>query len=287
MTTVSDAGTTELATSRPLSVDLHKESTSPGEFLRQLWLARHLIVVLTRKEFHTRYRRVSLGVLWALLIPFLQAAVMVLILSHVIKVQKSVHYGAFVLSGIIPWTFFTGAVTSGATAIVDGVGLAARVYFPRAVLPIVQVAQNLYTFLISMVIVIALIPVLGVSLAPSLILIIPATLMLIALALSFSLALSALHVYFRDIRFIVTAAMLLWFYVTPIIYQTSAAPKVTRGFINVNPVTGVLDLFREAIIGNQSHILAPIFISLVWTAGLIVLGFLLQARRDRVFTDRL
>ncbi|HUY65165.1 MAG TPA: ABC transporter permease [Acidimicrobiales bacterium] len=272
---------------RPLTVDLHHEQTSPREWARELWKTRALVAVLTRKEFHTRYRRVSFGILWALILPFMQATIIVVVLSHVIKLHSGTHYGVFVLSGVVPWAFFTSAFSAGATAIVDNVGLASRVYFPRVVLVIVQVAQALYALGISLVIVLVLSPVLGVAPTFRVLLIVPASLLLIGVILSMCMILSALHVYFRDIRYLVGAAMLVWFYVTPIIYPLSVAPKAIRPLININPVTGPIDLFRYAFVGPQADLGVAVVVSLIWTAVCFTIGVYLQARRDRVFADRL
>lgn len=285
MTATSAPNLLEPPSSRPPTLVLTGPSSSPVLFFKELWRSRELVVLLARREFHTRYRRASFGVLWALILPLVQSLVMAAFLGRFIRIQSGVNYPAFILTGIVAWTFFSAAMGTASTAIVDAVSLASRVYFPRAVLPIVQVLQNLYAFSITIVVVLAILPAFGVHLGAQLVLIVPATLLLILLALGFSLIFSALHVFFRDVRYIITAALTVWIYAAPIIYSASA-PQVRRfhTLINLDPITGAVDLFRAATVGG-GPLLVPVTATVVWTAGLLLTGFALQCRFNRAFTD--
>lgn len=270
---------------RAPTLELSGPSTPPLVFLKELWRARHLIIILARREFHTRYRRASFGVLWALILPLVQSLVMAAVLGRFIRIQHGVDYPAFILTGIVAWTFFATALGAASTAIVDSVTIANRVYFPRAVLPIAQVIQNLYAFSITIVVVLAILPAFGVGFGLRDLLIIPGALMVILLALGFSLIFSALHVFFRDIRYLVTAALTVWLYATPVIYAATA-PQVRRfhTVLTINPVTGAVDMFRAATVGG-GPLLAPVTATIVWIASLLLIGFVLQSRFNRAFTD--
>lgn len=225
--------------------------------------------------------------LWALLLPLVQSVVMAAVLGKFIKVQSGVNYPAFVFTGVVAWTFFSTAMNVGSTAIVDSVNLASRVYFPRVVLPIVQVLQNMYAFSITVVIMVVLLPAFGAGFSIREFLILPGIALLVLLAAGFSFIFSALHVFFRDIRYLVGAAILVWFYATPIIYSASS-PQVQRihALLNINPVSGAIDLFRAATVGN-TPLLVPLVVSVAWVVGLLVLGIGLQSRFNRAFTDLL
>ncbi|MHB8682291.1 MAG: ABC transporter permease [Acidimicrobiales bacterium] len=272
---------------RAVTVDLHKTSTAPVDLLRQLWRARELLVILSRKEFHTRYRRASFGALWAVGIPLLQAIVIAVVFSKVVRFHNAPHYALFVISGMVAWVYFSTVTAMGATAIVDNAELHSKVYFPRIVLPLVQCGAALYGLVISVAIVLALCPLMGVGLRPRALLLLPAMVLLVALCAGIVLVASALHVYFRDVKYLVTAALLVWMYVTPLIYPPLDAPHALRVAIEINPTTGVLDLFHFATIGTPGALLVPVGVTLAWTAGLVVLGIALQARYDRTFTDLL
>ncbi len=271
----------------PPSIDLHREATSPTQLAKEVWHARQLMLILARKEFHVRYRRAAFGLLWAIGLPLLQSAVMALIFSKVAKIGHAPHYAIFILSGMTAWIYFTAVLMPGSTAVVDGTDMSSRVYFPRILLPLVQVATGLYGFVITLAITLALAPLLGAGLGTSVIVLVPATLLLIALTTAFCLVDSALHVYFRDIRYMVTAAVIVWFYLTPIVYPATDAPHVLRSFINLNPMTGVVDLFHVGLVGTAGSIGFPVLVSCLWTAGLLVVGIGLHCRFNRVFADRL
>ena len=269
------------------SIDLRGEATSPVQLAKEVWRARQLMLILARKEFHVRYRRASFGLLWAIGLPLLQSAVMALVFSKVAKISHAPHYAIFILSGMTAWIYFTAVLTPGSTSVVDGTDISSRVYFPRILMPLVQVVTGLYGFVITLVITLALCPLLGAGLGTSLVILVPATLLLIALTTGFCLVNSALHVYFRDMRYIVTAAIIVWFYVTPIIYPATDAPNGLRSFINLNPMTGVVDLFHAGLLGTTGGIGFAVLVSCLWTAGLLVVGIGLHCRFNRVFADRL
>ncbi len=292
MTSVAPATGAPAAAPTPVrdavpSIDLQGERTPVVTLLRQVWAVRDLLVILARKEFHVRYRRASFGMLWALALPLLQSAVLAVIFSRVVRVQFTHHYPVFVLTGMVAWTYFSATLSGGATAIVDGTDLSSRVYFPRAVMPLAQGITNVYALVITIVIVVGICPLMGVDLGPQILLLVPAAGLLVLLAIGFSLVTSALHVYFRDVRYLVSAAILLWFYVSPIIYPPDAAPRKLRLFIDGNPLTGVLDLFRAATVGTTGPILAAVVVAIAWTVALIAGGLVLQSRYDRVFADLL
>jgi lipopolysaccharide transport system permease protein len=271
----------------PPSIDLQGEATSPVQLAREVWRARQLMLILARKEFHVRYRRAAFGLLWAIGLPLLQSAVMAVVFSKVAKISHAPHYAIFILSGMTAWIYFTAVLTPGSTAVVDGTDISSRVYFPRILMPLVQVVTGLYGFVITLVITLALCPLLGAGPGTSLVILVPATLLLIALTTGFCLVNSALHVYFRDMRYIVTAAIIVWFYVTPIIYPATDAPNVLRSFINLNPMTGVVDLFHAGLLGTAGSIGFAVLVSCLWAAGLLVVGIGLHCRFNRVFADRL
>jgi ABC-type polysaccharide/polyol phosphate export permease len=269
------------------SLDLHGEGTPVGRLLKEVWNRRVLLVLLVRKEFHIKYRRASFGVLWAVALPLLQSVVLAVVFSKVVKAHLVPHYPAFVLIGMAPWTYFSSALGAGATGIVDKADMSSRVYFPRAILALIGVGANLYAFFITLAIVIAISPLLGVTLGLPLLFVVPGTLLLVAFSAAICLTLSALHVYFRDVRYMVSAAMLVWLYVTPVIYPPSAVPHALRVLLSINPLSGIVSLFHQATVGSSGPLLVPALISIAWTVGLLLSGIVLQARYDRVFADLL
>jgi ABC-type polysaccharide/polyol phosphate export permease len=285
--TSTDTATAAIDPIAPLSIDLRGEATSPAALARDVWRSRQLMVILTRKEFHVRYRRASFGLLWAIGLPLMQSAVMALVFTKIARIGHAPHYAIFILSGMTVWLFFTAVLAPGSTAVVDGTDLSSRVYFPRILLPLVQVATGLYGFVITLVIALILCPLLGAGLGESLLLLVPASLLLVTFTAALCLVNSAVHVYFRDVRYMVSAALIVWFYVTPIIYPAVDAPHPLRVLIDLNPMTGIVDLFHAALLGMTGDLGFPVLVSCVWTVALLVLGIGLHCRFNRVFADLL
>lgn len=267
-------------------LELTGEPCPAGSLLAALWRSRALLLMLARKDFFVRYRRASFGVLWAVGLPLVQAVVLVVVFSRIVRITTTANYSVFVLSALLPWTFFSSTLTTASTSIVDGSALSTRIYFPRAVFPLVAVTANLYGFVLSLGVLLAACIVVGAPLGKALLLLAPATVLLVALTAAFSLVLAALHVYSRDVRYLVQAAVVVWFYVTPIIYPLTLAKGLSR-WLAVNPLTGVVELFRAATVGADAGTAAAVWWTLGWTMALATVALVVHRRFDRVFVDLL
>jgi ABC-type polysaccharide/polyol phosphate export permease len=270
-------------------LDLHGEWTPPAQLLRSIWASRDLMATLARKDFFVRYRRASLGVLWAVGLPLVQAVVLSFVFSHfrLIRVGAQISIPVYIFTGITVWSFFSGTVTAASTAIVDGAGLSSKIYFPRAVLPLVCVRSNLYSFVVSLGIVLGMALAFGVGLDQHVLLLVPGVALLIWLSAVAGLTLSALHVYFRDVRYVVTAIFTALLYLTPVFLPMAIYQGALRVVVLVNPVTGVVEVFRLAIGGADPQWPTAIASTLGWCVFLTGSALYLHCRRDRVFVDLL
>src|SRR5205823_10435938 len=122
--------------------ELHRESSTLRSLVVDVWRSRALLAMLARQDFFVRYRRASLGLLWAVGVPLVQTAVLVVVFTKLVKIPVSPHYPAFVLTGMLAWNFFSMTVQAGSTSIVDNASLSSKIYFPRAVLPLMKVVAN-------------------------------------------------------------------------------------------------------------------------------------------------
>jgi lipopolysaccharide transport system permease protein len=271
---------------QPQVLELGPKPTSISSWLRAMWDHRGVTWILARKDFQVRYKRATLGVLWAVAMPLLQAAVMAVVFSHFVKVSNDIPYGAFVMAGVLPWGYFSGSMPVAATAIVDGAAMTDKVWFPRAILPIVPNISGLVGLAISMAALIVAAPLLGASLGPRVLLLFPACLLLVAFTTSLGVVLSGLQVYFRDVRFIAAAAILVWIYVTPILYPKHLVGRLGP-WLDFNPMTGVIALFHMAIVGSHEAWGRSVIVSVVTTLCLFFAGVESQRRHDRLFVDLL
>src|SRR4051794_32706212 len=244
--------------------ELLGESGPFRDLVVDTWRSRDLIATIARKDFLVRYRRASFGVLWALALPLVQAVVLALVVPKFAHFTTPGSYLTFVFAGTVAWTFFLATVTQGSTSIVDNQSVTTRVYFPRVVLPLAAVLSNLYSFVPTLAI-LAVMATVSVGLGPQLLLIIPASLLMCILTGSISILLAALHVYFRDTRYLVQAALIAWFYVTPVIYPLSAVHSL-QSWLEINPATGVVEMFRVATVGGDPGWTTAVWWLLAWSA---------------------
>jgi ABC-type polysaccharide/polyol phosphate export permease len=260
-----------------------------GSLLARAWASRDLVLTLARKDFLVRYRRAAFGMLWAVGMPLVQSLVLVVVFTLIVRIpmKTGVPFAVFVVAGITPWALFSGVAGSASTAVVDGAAMASKIYFPRLLLPLVILGSNLYGFAILVAIFFVVTLVFGVHLGVQVLLIVPAIMLLVLLSYGFGLVASALHVYFRDMRFIVQASLSVWFYLTPILYPVRRVPGALRFVILGNPVTGIVELFRAATVGADAPLLLTVGICAAWTGLLLALGLYLHRRFDRLFTDLL
>lgn len=265
--------------------DLRGESGSMRDLLVETWRSRELVRTLARKDFLVRYRRAAFGVGWALCLPLVQAGVLALVIPRLVRFSTPGGYLAFVFSGTVAWSFFSTTLSQGTSSIVDGQSVTTRVYFPRSVLPIAAVLTNLYALVPTIGIVVFITAVTG-SASPRLLVLIPASVLISLLSASMTMVLAALHVYFRDVKYIVQAALLAWFYVTPVIYPLGAVHGL-RPWFEINPVTGAVELFRLATVGADPTWLTALWWLLGWTVALTVAALVMHRRYDRVFVDLL
>jgi lipopolysaccharide transport system permease protein len=259
--------------------------TSPAALGRELLRSTELCLTLARKDFFVRYRRAALGIVWAIALPALQAVVLAVILSRVARIQVD-HYTVFILAGIVGWTYFSSTLGAASTSIVDNSSLSSRIYFPRAVLPISACLSNLFAMLISFAITVVVAVVTGVVPGPGLLYIVPGVALLFLLTVAATLVLSALHVYFRDVKYAVQAGLLVWFYVTPVFYPVTLLHGFARHAVEANPVTGCVELFQAAVLGGRVSGLS-VANTVAWTAILLVAAVFLHCRQDRTFADLL
>ncbi|MDQ1374698.1 MAG: lipopolysaccharide transport system permease protein [Actinomycetota bacterium] len=274
-------------TASDVTLELAGERSALRPLVRDIWRSRLLIRMLAKQDFLVRYRRASFGILWAVGLPVVQGAIMAFVFTHVVRIQTGSNYPTFVLAGIMPWSFFSGTISSASTSIVDGQNLGTKIYFPRAVFPFVSVGANLYGFFPGLVVLVVFALGFGVHLGLNVLWLIPGTMVMVLLAVGFSLVFAALHVYFRDIRYVLQAAIMAWFYASPVLYPLERAHGTFRAVLLANPATGMIELFRKATVGVGPAWSEAVLFSLCWSLGLIVLAAILHRRYDRVFVDLL
>jgi lipopolysaccharide transport system permease protein len=217
---------------------------------RELHSYRGLIQVLVARDLKARYRGSTLGLLWTLLNPLLHMAIYALVFSVYIR-NDMARYPAFLLCGILPWTWFSSALLLGTTAIIEGGSMLKKVFFPPQVLPTVTVIATFINFLLSLPLLFGVLLLFGVTFGWSLL-----TLPLImtaqfGLTLGLTLIISAVSVRYRDIPPILGHMLMFWFFLTPIIYPMGSVPERFRALLSFNPATPFFVAYQQALLYNR------------------------------------
>jgi lipopolysaccharide transport system permease protein len=269
--------------------ELRGETSSLRGLLVDLWRSRDLIRILSRKDFFVKYRRASFGVLWAVGLPLVQAVVLSVIFTRIVHFNfgpAGIPYPVYIFAGILPWNFFSSSVNSGVTSIVGGSALATRIYFPRSILPIVNVTSSIYSFVPGLVILIVLALAFGVSPSVQLLILIPAFFVMLILSIAFCLVLAGMQVYFRDVTHILTAITLPWFWASGVFFPIQRLGHLRR-YLEINPAVGMIQLFRAPFHAAAPHYMRAVWWTIAWCFVLTVAGALIHRRYDRVFIDLL
>jgi lipopolysaccharide transport system permease protein len=281
-----------VSTAAPV-LELRGERTPLATLLRDFWGHRDLITMLARQDYRSRYRSASLGLVWAVTMPMLQGLVIAVIFSRLVGGGSAKIYVPYVVAGVTAFSYFSASLSAASTSIVDSAAIAGRIYFPRLILPTVAPTANLPGLIVSTLLALGI--ALGFGQRPGWwLFLIPASAALSwLLTVSAGALLTMLHVYSRDVRYLVQASTMVLFYATPIIYaldavgSSRALPEGLRPYVLANPVTGVVQLNRLALTGHAAYVLPAVLITLAWVAGLTVLTLMAYCRKERVACDRL
>jgi lipopolysaccharide transport system permease protein len=222
-----------------------------GLDLRDLWLHRDLFFFLIWRDVKVRYKQTVLGAAWAILQPFLTMVVFTLFFGRLAKVPSDgIPYPIFAYAGLLPWTFFSNAITASSNSLVGNASLITKVYFPRMVIPAAAVGAGLVDLAIAALILVAMMAYYGFGLGWSALMLIPLVLLTALLALGVGMWMSGLNVKYRDVRYALPFCVQLWMYATPIIYPISFIPERWRWILVLNPLTGLIDGYRSALFGR-------------------------------------
>src|SRR5438270_1598523 len=253
--------------------------------LRELWRFRELVYCLALRDIKVRYKQTALGVAWVLLQPLLAMGIFSIVFGQRGLAANGVPYPLFVVSGLVPWFYFSNATSGASGSVVGNTQLISKVYFPRLAIPLAAVLANLVDLSIGLLLELVLLVVFGVGFGWHL-LVVPVLVALIVLtALGVSVWLSALDVQYRDVRYAGPFLVQVWLFATPVIYSTGDVPERWRPLLALNPMTGVIEAFRWSLLGVGDPPLSGLLGSVVIVAILLSTGLLYFRRMERTFAD--
>jgi lipopolysaccharide transport system permease protein len=248
---------------------------------------RELLYFLIWAELKVRYKQTVLGVAWAVIRPLSVMVVFTIFFGLVVRVPTGdIPYPIFAYSGMVVWTYFSGALGQSSGSLVQYEGLISKVYFPRLLVPMASVLASLVDFLFAFAVLVALVFFYGFIPTAAVLTLPLFVLFAAAIALAVSLWLSALNVQYRDVRLLVPVLIQLWFFSTPIIYPSALVPEGWRTLYELlNPMVGIVEGFRWALLGTASPPIFTLAVSVFTVAALLVGGLYYFRRMERIFAD--
>lgn len=254
--------------------------------LKELWEYRELLYFLIWRDVKVRYKQTVLGAAWAIIQPFFTMVVFSLFFGRLAKVPSDgIPYPIFTYAALVPWTFFANGLNQASNSLVNSANLIKKVYFPRLAIPIATVLSGIVDFvlafitLIGMMVYFGFVPTTNVFWLPLLLL------LALIISLGVSLWLSAMNVQFRDVRYIIPFLTQLWLFATPIAYPSSLLSEPWRTIYGLNPMVGVVEGFRWALLNTDTAPGPMIIVSSFITMLLLISGALYFRRLEKSFAD--
>jgi lipopolysaccharide transport system permease protein len=257
-------------------------------YWHDLWQYRELFVVLARRDLSVRYKQTVIGVGWALIRPLLTMVVFTVVFGKLAKLPSdgTTPYALLVFAGMLPWTLFSSAVGDTANSMINNAALIGKVYFPRLIVPAATVVVALVDFLISFLILIALMAWYRFAPGWQLLLLPVFVTLAVATSLGPGLWITSLNVKYRDFRYVIPFVIQLGLYISPVGFSSNLVPERWRLVYALNPMVGVIDGFRWCILGGQSPLWWPaLALSVVITASLLWLGIRQFRKTEKTFAD--
>lgn len=256
-------------------------------YWRDLWRYRELFYFLAWRDILVRYKQTVIGLAWALIRPFLTMIVFVFVFSKLAKLPSDgVPYPILVFAALLPWQFFSNAFTEAGNSLISNANMISKVYFPRLVVPTSAVIVSFVDFLISGVILVGL--MLWYGFAPDWRIVTLPLFMFIAFATAMGAGLwiAALNVKYRDFRYIVPFVVQFGLYISPVGFSSSIVPEQWRLLYSINPMVGVIDGFRWAILGGNTQLYWPGFLlSIFLVLVILVTGIIYFRKTEKTFAD--
>jgi lipopolysaccharide transport system permease protein len=258
------------------------------QYWKDLWRYRELFYMLAWRDVTVRYKQTAIGLIWALLRPFLTMVVFTMVFGNLAKLDAAtnVPYPILVFAAILPWQFFSNALSECSNSLISNANLISKVYFPRLIVPTSAVITSFVDFLISGVILVGLMAVYHFVPGWRILMLPVFTAIAFLASMGAGLWLAALNVEYRDFRYIVPFIVQFGFYVSPVGYSSSIVPEKWRLLYSLNPMVGVIDGFRWAILGGDATIYWPGFaLSMALVMLLFVSGIWYFRKMERRFAD--
>jgi len=251
----------------------------------ELWDYRQLLFFLIWRDIKVRYKQTVLGVAWAIIQPIFMMVIFSLFFGRFVDVpSEGLPYPLFSYAGLLPWMLFTEGVSRSTNSMISDANLIKKVYFPRLIMPLAGIMSPLIDFLFSFLVFLGLMFCFGFMPTFRIFLLVGFLGLALAAALAVGLWFSALNVQYRDVRYLLPFLIQFWFFASPVVYSTASLPKSWQLFYSLNPMVGVIEGFRWALLGTEPPNMS-VFASIAIVALVLVSGIFYFRRMEKNFAD--
>lgn len=254
--------------------------------LRDIWEFRELLYFLVWRDLKVRYKQTILGVVWVVLQPVMTMLVFSIFFGRLIGVPTDgIPYPIFSITALIPWQFFANSITVSGNSLVVNQHLITKIYFPRLIIPIAAVFSGLIDFAVAFGVMIVILVMYGITPTATVLALPFFLLLVISLTLAVGLWLSALNVQYRDVQHTIPFLVQFWFFGSPIVYSSNLVPETWRAWYALNPVVGIVEGFRWALVGKPGEIGTLVVVSTLVIVVLLIGGLVYFRRVEKIFPD--
>lgn len=254
--------------------------------LKLMWQYRELLWNLAHREINQRYKQSVLGYWWVILNPFFQLVVMSFVFSTVLKVpSQGVPFIIFLTVGLLPWNLFTASLASSTNALVGNSSLITKIYFPREILVYSTIIAKIVDFLLSCIVLVAFFIFFHTIITPTLLWVPLIFLIQMIFTAGLSLMLAAFNLFYRDIQYLLNLIILLWMYLTPVMYPVEIIPERYRFVFSLNPMSVIINAYRQTILGGGQPNISSLTIAFIMSLFVFALGFYIFKKLEGQFAD--
>lgn len=247
---------------------------------------RELLSELTMREIKQRYKQSILGYAWVILNPFFQMVVMAFVFSKIMHIPNlGVPYSIFLYAGLLPWTLLANSLVAAVNSLVSNAGLITKIYFPREVFVASTILAKIVDFLLAISVFIVFMIYFQIPLTWHVLWVVPIFIIQQLFTYGLALILATANLFYRDVQYVFNLVILVWMYLTPVIYPTELFPDQYRWIFQINPMAIIINAYRQVLLAGAEPNYLSLSIAAVLSVGLLTVGFKLFKRVEGVFAD--
>jgi ABC-2 type transport system permease protein len=259
---------------------------SPFKNILNVWKYRELLRELVGREIKAKYKQSILGYAWVVLVPLVHLSVLTVVFSFLVRIQTGgIPYPVYLFVALVPWMFTSNSITAATASLLSNSQLITKIYLPREIFPLSSVIAKSLDLGLSVIILLIIMLIFGVKLQSSIIYLPVIFVVQLLLILGVSLILSAINVFYRDVENILGIFLMVWMYLTPIIYPPEIIPSNLTAIFNLNPMMGIINAYRNVLLHGVAPPLSSFLYSSVFSIVIFFVGFVYFRKRSRYFAD--